>query len=358
MAALAVDLRRHLADLPLLGVRNRSLAERWHKWRRRRPHGVALTGMMGAVIAAACAVAVGAVSHVSDRIDQGRAALADGRVQAAKGEWDGAAATLRRGLAAVQGLPWQGELTGEMERLLVRADEGRAAAEKAAAAAELHRLADRARFLYGADHLPPAGQKELAAGCRAFWDDRGRVVDRLGPTLDPAVRSDLYDIAICWADLDTTDALTILDQAEDLLGRSPVLDQERRLHGATIGPSIITPVTAWDHYALGRGCCCGDLDRAAAEVEQAVRLEPQGMWPNFYQGVCAYRRGRYTDAATAFSVCIGAAPDAAGCYYNRALAFAALGRPDAAVRDYEQVLRLDPGLTSPTLERLRQSPSK
>ncbi|QJW98761.1 serine/threonine-protein kinase [Frigoriglobus tundricola] len=32
-ALLAADLRRHLADLPLKGVPNRSLAERWYKWR-------------------------------------------------------------------------------------------------------------------------------------------------------------------------------------------------------------------------------------------------------------------------------------------------------------------------------------
>src|SRR5262249_50458125 len=34
---LAADLRRHLASLPLGGVANRSLSERWRKWRRRRP---------------------------------------------------------------------------------------------------------------------------------------------------------------------------------------------------------------------------------------------------------------------------------------------------------------------------------
>src|SRR5439155_19610904 len=44
MAALAADLRRHLAHRPLLGVRNRSLAERWSKWRRRRPYGSILAG--------------------------------------------------------------------------------------------------------------------------------------------------------------------------------------------------------------------------------------------------------------------------------------------------------------------------
>src|SRR5205085_1114616 len=36
-ATLADDLRRHLNDLPLRGVKNLSLVERWSKWRRRRP---------------------------------------------------------------------------------------------------------------------------------------------------------------------------------------------------------------------------------------------------------------------------------------------------------------------------------
>jgi serine/threonine protein kinase len=343
MAALAIDLRRHLSDLPLLGVRNRSFSERWHKWRRRRPHGVALTGMMGAVVAAMCAVIFGAVSHVSDRIEHGKAALTDGRIQAAKNEWDAATVTARRGLSAVQGLPFQGELTGDLERLLSRADEGRAAADRTAGAAELHRLADRTRFLYGAEKLPDAGRAALAAGCQTFWDDRHRVVERLSP-LNPTMRADLYDIAICWADL-SGEPLAVLYQAEALLGPTPVLDQERRLHGGKVESSAITPASAWDHYALGRAFLrSGDVDRAAAEVEQAIRLEPQGLWPNFYFGVCGYRRGHFVDAVTAFGVCIGAAPDKAGCYYNRALAFTALGERDAAARDYEQAQRLDANL--------------
>ena len=85
MAALAADLRRHLADRPLAGVRNRSLAERWRKWRRRRPHGVALAGMMLAVLTAAGAVALGAVGHFTQRTAQARTALHDGQAQLAVG---------------------------------------------------------------------------------------------------------------------------------------------------------------------------------------------------------------------------------------------------------------------------------
>jgi tetratricopeptide (TPR) repeat protein len=112
---------------------------------------------------------------------------------------------------------------------------------------------------------------------------------------------------------------------------------------------------AWQHYALGRALLrAGDVDRAAAEVQQAVRLEPQGLWPNFYQGECAYRRGKPADAVAAFSVCIGAAPNAAGCYYNRALAYAALGRNDLALRDYDHARGLDKSLQSAALDKLRQ----
>src|SRR5262249_57978758 len=51
-AALAADLRRHLTDLPLQGVRNRSLVERWRKWRRRRPSAPTRFGWFLTVLAA------------------------------------------------------------------------------------------------------------------------------------------------------------------------------------------------------------------------------------------------------------------------------------------------------------------
>lgn len=93
------------------------------------------------------------------------------------------------------------------------------------------------------------------------------------------------------------------------------------------------------------------MEQAAAELEQAVRLKPQGLWPNFYQGVCAYRLGRYADAAAALSVCISAAPEAASCYYHRALALDALGRPERALLDYTQALRLDATFADALLDR-------
>jgi tetratricopeptide (TPR) repeat protein len=363
MAALAADLRRHLAHRPLAGVRNRSLAERWRKWRRRRPHGAALAGMMLAVLLAAAAVGLGAVNHFAGRLRWGRTALNEAQAQLDRADWDGAIRTLERGRDAVRGVPFQDELAGEFARRLGRAEAGRDAAARAAVARDLHRLADQFRFLYGADPLPCRDLCGLEAHCRALWEQRGRIVTCLsagGNALEPAARAALLDLAICRADLlvrrapapdkaaARREARAVLDQAEALFGPSPVLDEERRLHGQPVRPACRSghvPRTAWEHYALGRSLLrSGDLHRSAEELRQAVRLEPQGLWPNFYTGLCAYRLGRYEDAATAFSVCIGAAPEAATCFYNRALAFAALGRAGPARADFDQARRLDPCL--------------
>jgi serine/threonine protein kinase/tetratricopeptide (TPR) repeat protein len=372
MAALAADLRRHLAHLPLSGVRNRSLVERWQKWRHRRPHGIALAGMMLAVLTAAGAVGIGAASHLTQQTHQAHTALDDGRVQMANGEWEGAISTLQHGLSVARGLPFQRDLVDELDRRLC-------VAEQARAARELHQLANHVRFLYGADHFPPAGLRGLEAPCRAFWENRAQVVERLSPggaaALEPMVRDDLLDLGIFWADLQVRlvapgenakarrMALTVLAEAEALFGPSPVLDEERRIYGGpgrqtnpstrAPGPHPKTaPTTAWEHYALSRSLLrSGDLGRAAEEAEHAVRLQPQGLWPNFYHGLCTFRLRRHVDAVAAYSVCVGAAPEAAGCFYNRALAFDALGRTEQALHDYDQALQLDPTLAVAVLNR-------
>src|SRR5439155_11059167 len=73
-AALAADLRRHLADLPLRGVANRSPAERWRKWRRRRPYALPLLGLL---LASVLAAGFGAV-HVSRQARAAEAARRQG----------------------------------------------------------------------------------------------------------------------------------------------------------------------------------------------------------------------------------------------------------------------------------------
>jgi eukaryotic-like serine/threonine-protein kinase len=398
MAALAADLRRHLADLPLAGVRNRSLRERWRKWRRRRPHGVALAGMMLAVLTAAGAVALGAMSYLNQRIELARGALKEGQAQKDHAQWDSAVRTLRAGLDVARGTPWQGALADELAQQLHEAEQRKSTSDRAALAAELHQLAGHIRFLYGAPYYAPEGGslRGLEARCRTFWEKRDQITQRLSAAgnagLAPAVRDDLLDLAIFWADLGVRlaspagkeqaqqNALQVLAQAETLCGPSVVLDEERKHYGLSEGrgtsdegrgtsdehdglaahpshlaprpsslvprPSPLKPRTPWEHFALGRSLLrSGDLDGAAKEMAEAVRMEPQSLWPNFYRGWCAYRQGKYADAVTAYSVCIGASPEAA-CFFNRGLAYEALGRPDLAMQDYDQAVHLDETLSA------------
>ena len=79
-AALATDLRRHLADLPLRGVPNRSWAERWRKWRRRRPSALSRGGLIVLILAAAVGAPAATLGIAyRQRRDDVEAALAQGR---------------------------------------------------------------------------------------------------------------------------------------------------------------------------------------------------------------------------------------------------------------------------------------
>jgi serine/threonine protein kinase/Tfp pilus assembly protein PilF len=315
--AVAADLRRHLTDRPLQGVRNRSLGERWRKWRRRRPHALALGAMALAVGLALAALAAGGTVWILQRQ----------------------------------------ELSAELER----ASHARDDQERERLAQQLHRLADQLRGRAGAPAPAGPALRSLEAACRDLWERRGLVCERLGSA---RARDDLLDLALCWCDLHVglspadrlpaarREALAVLAEAEASFGPSPVLAHERRQHGDAGVPAGPAARTAWEHTALGRSWLRdGDWDRAAEHLDAALRLEPVGLWPNFYRGLCWQHAGRYQEAVTAFSVCVGAAPDSAAGFYNRGLACAALGRADEAGRDYDRALQLDPTFAAAALNR-------
>jgi serine/threonine protein kinase/tetratricopeptide (TPR) repeat protein len=367
-AAVAADLRRHLADLPLRGVANRSLPERWRKWRRRRPYTLAAAGMVLVVLGAAWEAGRSVLVPLSRRFREAETALADGHQQLGKRAYAEAARTLSHGLALAEGVPGSGDL-----RLALAG--GLRSARRGQAAQDLHFLAEQVRFLVDGDGLAPVRARALESRCRAVWDARAGILEHSGTDLEREVeqriRTDLLDVALLWTDLHVRlapareagearrRALRVLAQAETLLGPSPALRRERQRHAEALGlpaaapgDSELQPRTAREHYALGRSLLrSGRFALAAAQLDRAVELQPQGFWPNFYQGVCAYRLRRYEEAVSAFRVCVALAPDSAVCSYNRALAYAALGRADRALHDYDRALKLDPTSSAAALNR-------
>lgn len=332
---LAADLRRHLADLPLHGVPNRSIVERLRKWHRRRPHTVGLIAMLLAVGATLFAAGAVAVTSLRQRSLQARL----------EEEWSREHSRSRR----------------------------------AQAAHDLHQVVERLRYVVDPSVLSPAEMRALDTASSSVWEARGLLTQAKDAALEEHVeqqiRADLRDLAILSADFHVSSASSAevdkawkqvreqLEEAEALLGSDPVLQLERRLRaepsariGAgrteTAAPPDLLPQSALQCYTLGRFYMrSGEMRRAAAALEQAIRLQPNSFWPQFYFGVCSSRLGRHADAVTAFSACIALEPASAPCYYNRALAFEKLGLLARVMDDYGSALRCDPRLAVAYLNR-------
>jgi serine/threonine protein kinase/Flp pilus assembly protein TadD len=355
-ADVAEDLRCHLTNRPFVGVPNRSLAERWDKWRRRRPYALPVIALMALCLGAAALLAGVAGMREAEHRQAAQTALAQGRQQCEQRQFAAAVETFNR--AREQ---HAGHLDAELQCWHARALRGQAIMA-------LHRRVERSRYLHGDELLAPATLRDLEAQCRAAWLERERLLDAADAALDSdleeTLRRDLLDVAVLWADAharlakpaDRAEArgagLRILDEAETLFGCSAVLHRQRTALGQPPADPAPAPRTAWEHYALGRWLLrSGDLAGAADAFDCAVHLRPQDFWPWFGKGLCAHQQRRNAVAVTAFSVCVALAPDSAACYFNRALALAAHGEPGAALRDYDKALELDPRLASAALNR-------
>jgi eukaryotic-like serine/threonine-protein kinase len=383
-AALGADLARHLANLPLRGVPNRSFRERWRKWRRRRPYAPHLLIVVLAFLITGGSLLMG----ILERYREAATALREGQDQLRMHSYAEAARTLTRGQGCLDNLPFRSDLRQALGDQLQRA-------RRAEAAERLHTVAEQIRFAVGTDCLTAREISILSVYCKAAWEARQSVLDAappLPPELARQARTDLLDLALLWGDLhrrrtspeaDITarrEALRVLNEAESLLGPSVLLSRERSytlVPGKQVDTSkaignnkpplapgggeknnyrspkpLLEPRTPWERVALGRALLrTGELERAATELKQAIDLQPQDFWANFQAGVCAYRRKRFADAVHQFGVAVALAPEQPECYYNRALARAALGETAEAMRDYDRALQIAPGLAAAALNR-------
>lgn len=355
--SVADDLRRHLADLPLRGVPNRSPLELWRKWRRRRPRSVA---WLAGALAAAAALTVAGWLWAADRVLQSQQALLDGQRLLDRQVYQEAIDRLEHGLTGLRPLPGNSALKHALAGCL---DDAR----RAALGDELHRFVERLRFADGGATLDASAASAAARSCAVFWQTRDRLPE-FGDTDSPdasRVRGDLLDLVVFWLDLQAhraNEPLTpqraakLLDEAEALLGESAVLARERGRRVGGPSPAVAAVDAAsngvCERLALARSLLrAGEEIQALEELRRVVRAEPQDFWANFYRGRCAYRLERYEEALNAFSVCVALAPRQAECYYNRGLAHAALRQTSEAQLDYNRALQLDPSLTAAEANR-------
>jgi tetratricopeptide (TPR) repeat protein len=380
---LAAELRRHLADLPLRSVPNRSWAERWGKWRRRRPH--ALGGLV--LLAALATAAVGAGAHavrqhearVRQDLNEAATALREARAFLDRRDYGRAVESLERGLTKAQGLSEGHAIQAALEERLGPARAELRRVQRREAAASLHSLANEIRLRHTGPGESPADLHSLARACRSLWEKRGQILDRTAgnAAVERQVATDLLDVALIGAGTQVRlapaegparrqalhAALQTLADGEALFGPRHALYRERQALAAALGLEDLrrsavrdaarTPArTAWDQYAVGRSLHqAGQYAEAEGYFRRAVTLDPQGFWPNFYQGLCAYRLRQYGEAVAAFRACVSLSPATAQTYFNRALAYTDLGQIDHALEDYGHALQHDPGLAAAALNR-------
>ena len=366
-ASLSADLRRHLNDLPLIGVPNRSFLERWRKWRHRQPQALSRNIMLATATAFALVAGTILAGAYRQRIREIENALSDGRTFHDHHQYPEANRVLNRGLTLADATPRAGDLKRSLESELAGVLRDRQSEE-------FHGLVDLIRFRYGSDPKPSEETLSFVSRGRTIWKVRDRLI---GPTgtegrteAETRIRNDLLDFAVIWADLRVRltpdagsdearrEALQVLADAEALLGASPTLSRYRheftRVADETDSTLLaaVAPRSAWEYYDLGRFLIrTGDLELASEQFQKALEIRPQDFWTNFFQGICAYRLKRFDEAIEAFRVCIALTPEAAECYYNRALAYEAVRKSDPAIRDYSRALELKTDLTQAALNR-------
>ncbi|MFO0949822.1 MAG: tetratricopeptide repeat protein [Isosphaeraceae bacterium] len=372
-SALAEDLRRHLDDEPLVGVPNRSVSERWRKWRRRSPYALTKGSARAAVMVALAAASVLVWGMFEQRARSVSAVLDDARRYRAEKRFEEAQRAAEQGEALARWLPFSGPTARELDRERRRALRSRRAQIA-------HEVAERVRFQFGAATTVTGEMRELAPRLRKLWQERGIFApaadggDRLSSDLERRLDADRLELAVSLADLlvrlapavgleaARREAYEVLGEAEREFGASPALARDRQALAGALGlpppaaggPAVPAANSAGEHYELGRSYLRSNQVREAeAEFARALVLRPQDFWPNFYQGMCAYRQLRDADALAAFRVCVTLAPDKPECRVNRALVYERLGRNAEARADYDWAVDHDLALAEARLCRGR-----
>jgi len=86
----------------------------------------------------------------------------------------------------------------------------------------------------------------------------------------------------------------------------------------------------------------GDLKRAVADYDQAVKLDPREADIFYRRGIALGMSGEADRAIADFDQAIKLEPDHAGALYSRGLTYANTGRWERALEDYDQAIKLSP----------------
>lgn len=347
MESLATDLKSHLSDMPLTGVRNRSVVERWSKWRRRHPQSVLVGLLVSAVLAVVFGTGLMVWRNVYTRIHEAEKTADEFRMNRGRRMTKSDLVRVSQALANIRNIPGQSQLSASLKNLLNDA-------EVQQSLDRLHATADQIRFIDRVDRLPDAERVYLENRCIELWEQRHELVlaskNSVDESLVEQVKEDLVEFAVVIAKLRSfepgpasTQTLVSqsLDQAQELFGSSLMIDIARK---NLLGQSVVLsdPQTAWEHVALGRGLLvASQFSLAQAHFQKAIEMQPATFWPYFFKSIAAYRQSQFEVARQSLDTCIALSPKRAECYYNRAICLGELGQYEHAVEDDTHALSVN-----------------
>jgi serine/threonine protein kinase/Tfp pilus assembly protein PilF len=85
-----------------------------------------------------------------------------------------------------------------------------------------------------------------------------------------------------------------------------------------------------------------EFHEALKLLDKAIRLKPQDFHLHSLQGACYAQLAMHAQAITCYHTCVALRPKFPPAYYNRGLGYARQGNFEAAVDDFDKVVRLNP----------------
>jgi tetratricopeptide (TPR) repeat protein len=108
------------------------------------------------------------------------------------------------------------------------------------------------------------------------------------------------------------------------------------------------PAYARRGVAFGRK---GELDRAIADFTEAVRLDPKLHQSYSNRGLAYARKGEYDRAIADLTEAIRLDPKSATAYHNRGVSYSRKGDLDRAIADFTEAIRINPSLAKAYFNR-------
>lgn len=365
--ALADDLRRHLENLPLKGVRNRSLHESITKWRIRNPsHLFLILATISAVVVISLAL------HFKNQqkqtfIDASILALMDAQKLQNAGEYDLAFERLTQLAQQIKSVPELSQENIDVQNAIMNV-------RREKLTSHLHEIADEIRFRFGSLSNKSNTEDGLLKKCQSIWDKRNELVKfvdsektQIKSERMSEVTRDLLEIAMIMAhltletnEIDAKERATrLLDDAQELAGNQFVIQLARTSlnriptdqiqNNSTL--SSLKPAKAWEFNQLGRFYLnLQKYNQALPYLKQAVLAGNNQFWFQYDLAACYYFLGQFEPALAAWSATLALRPSSTACRINRALVWESLNLPDEAISDYQIALQLDPTLGLASLQ--------